>query len=197
MIATKLSATSNSVCAQLWTIESIFCSYHVEAAICWMRNVRHLAALQDNLRENDATAVHSCCANLLINTLRPTASKQSAPMLTVASASEPNEWCHCERTQYMRPHALSVSHVNQELQQNRCLSISIGDCLKWWSMQNNTYVQLSQLARDIFTILFANFSSQCSYKFARPKSRKWNASQFSPRSDLATCFGNAVKSSTN
>lgn len=113
---------------------------------------RHLAAVQDYLLENDVTAVQ-LLRKFIIKYVETDSVNASAQMLTVALANDPTEVPYKRaKRDLINKHAQSASYVDQELQQYRCLSVSTDDCLKWWSMQTRTYVQLSQLARAVFAI---------------------------------------------
>ena len=106
---------------------------------------RNLAAVQQYLRENDVTAVQ--LLRKFINKYVDNDSvRGSVPMSAGASSNEPNEVPYKRaRRDLINKHAQSSSHDDQELQQYKCLFVSTDDCLKWWSMQTKTYVQLSQL----------------------------------------------------
>lgn len=64
-------------------------------------------------------------------------------------------------------HACTSTHsIAQEIQQFRCLSVSPDDVMTWWESQQNTYPNISKLARALLAIPATSVPSERIFSLA-------------------------------
>ena len=114
---------------------------------------RNLITLQDYLTQRGTTAV-----DLLTEAIQKyvgvadssTTSSEFENQEVVDSASS-RPWKRA-KLELLSKHAGSAPSRAQEIQQFRCLSVSPDDVMTWWESQQNTYPNISKLARALLAI---------------------------------------------
>ena len=122
---------------------------------------RNLITLQDYLTQRGTTTV-----DLLTEAIQKyvgvtdssTTSSEFENQEVVDSASS-RQWKRA-KLELLSKHAGSAPSRAQEIQQFRCLSVSPDDVMTWWESQQNTYPNISKLARALLAIPATSVSSK-------------------------------------